>query len=166
MLKKLTILLCTALLAGCQTPAMRDPDSPFFVIPAGAVLELRQALDIPAGQAHVKFQHGRITGSFDDYTVGCRLNVKDLGPGVLQPGRFPVTSAAVDETWEMYPTLKAFHRILYLKSEQPPEVQSLRCRYLTGPREGRDISVPQVREALGDYFSLDIPAPDVPVSPR
>ena len=159
MLNKLTILLCAALLAGCETAAMRDPDSPFFVIPAGTVLELHQALDIPSGQAHVKFQHGAITGSFDDFTVGCRLNVRDLGPAVLQPGRFPVTSAAVDETWEMRPTLMAFHRILYLTSEQPPEVLSLRCRYQTGPREGRDISVPQMHEALGKYLSLDIPQP-------
>ena len=157
MLNKLTALLCITLLAGCETAAMRDPGSPFFVIPAGTVLELKQELEVPSGQAHVKFQHGAITGSFDDFVVGCRLNVKNLGPLTLQPERFSVTRAEVDERWEIYPTLKAFYRILYLHTAQQPEVQSLRCRYQTGGLEGRDISVPQIREALGKYFSLHIP---------
>ena len=155
MLKTLLCGLCAILLAACNTAATRDADSVFFRIPAGSKLILNNSLDIPAGQAHVKFQRGRIVGGVDEYSVNCRFTVRNLGPSVVKPDTFIIERAGSQQEWAIRPTVMRFYRRMYLKSAGQPDVSSMTCQFWADPREGWDVSVPQMRETLGDYFSFE-----------
>ena len=53
------------------------------------------------------------------------------------------------------PSTKQFFKDLFLKSDKQAEVMTMICQVWSAPRWGRNISVPQMREALGAYFSFE-----------
>jgi len=156
-MKMMFLLIFVIALAGCRTPATYDVDSFAFIMPKGSKLVLKQELTIPAGSAHIKFQQGRQVGSVDEYTVNCQFRVKNLGPQDIQPDTFLITNAGDGEEWVSAPGIKRFFKNLFLKSDQQEEVMTLICQVWATPPWGRSISVPQMREALGDYFSFEFP---------
>jgi len=153
---KLTfLLLCVIVLAGCRTPATFDENSFAFIMPRGSKLVLKQSLSIPNGRAHIKFQHGKQVGGVDEYTVNCQFRVKNLGPQEIQADTFLITNAGDGEEWVSAPGIRRFFKNLFLKSDKQPEVMTMICQVWSPPRQGRSVSVPQMREALGDYFSFE-----------
>jgi hypothetical protein len=50
-----------------------------------------------------------------------------------------------------------FYRILHLKSAAQPDVLQLMCQDWDGPMLGRNVSIPEMRAALGDVITLDFP---------
>ena len=157
---KLTFWLISVLVvAGCRTPATSDENSFTFIIPRGSKLVLKQPLSIPSGSAHIKFQNGKQLGGVDEYTVNCQFRVRNLGPQEIRPDTFLITNAGDGEEWVSAPHTRRFFKNIFLKSEQQPEVMTLICQIWSPPRWGRSVSVPQMREALGDYFSFEFPEP-------
>ncbi len=154
----LFLLPVLVLLSACNTAATRDVNSPYYRIPSGSKLIQKQEIRIPVKKAHVRFQHGRLRDGVDQYTPNCRFNVNDLGPSVIQPDTYLVTRAEMLWEWVSRPGIMRFYRIIYLKSDQQPDVLNMTCGIWDGPLEGIDISVPQIQEALGDYFIFE-PAP-------
>jgi hypothetical protein len=147
---------CVVVLAGCQTAALNDVDSPYYRVRAGSTLVLHQELNIPQGQAHVRFSKGRPVGGNSGYTVSCRFDVRNLGPQLIHPDTFLITRVENPQEWISQPTIMEFSKIFYLKSATQPDVLDLNCQEWNDPLMGRDISVPQVREALGQYFTLEL----------
>ena len=154
--KTLTLTACALLLAGCQTAALNDVSSPYYRIPSGSTLVLHRELNIPQGQAHVRFAEGRPVGGNSGYTVSCRFDVRKLGPQVIHPDSFLITRVENPQEWISRPSIMQFSKIFYLKSARQPNVLELNCQEWNDPLMGRDISVPQVREALGAYFTLEL----------
>ena len=153
---KLTFLLVFVItVAGCRTPATYDENSFAFIIPRGSKLVLKQPLGIPTGSAHIKFQQGKQVGGVDEYTVNCQFRVRNLGPQEIQADTFLITNAGDGEEWVSAPTTRRFFKNIFLKSDKQPEVMTLICQVWSPPRWGRSVSVPQMREALGDYFSFE-----------
>jgi hypothetical protein len=142
-MRTLLLLLFAMTLPGCRTPATYDVNSFAFVIPTDS--------------AHIKFQQGRVSGGVDEYTVNCQFRVKNLGPQEIQADTFLITNAGDGEEWVSAPHTQRFFKNLFLKSDKQPEVMTMICQVWASPRWGRSISVPQMREALGDYFSFDFP---------
>ncbi len=151
------LLLLTLLIAmqACRGPATYDPDSFAFIIPRGSKLVLNRQLSIPTGSAHIRFQQGRPTSGVDEYRVNCRFRVRDLGPQEVQPDTFLITNAGDGEEWVSDPHTIRFYKTLFLNSDQQPDVLTMTCQVWVDPRWGRVVSVPQMREALGDYFSFE-----------
>jgi len=145
----------TLFLAGCQTAAMKDVESFAYRIPSGSRLLLKQDLNIPAGNAHVKFQRGKPVGGVDEYTVNCEFRVRNLGPQSVHPDTFVITDASDGRELISRPYIVRFYKVLRLKSEQQPDVARLTCQQWNEPLMGRNISVPQMREALGEYFVFE-----------
>jgi hypothetical protein len=50
-----------------------------------------------------------------------------------------------------------YFRILYLTSEQQPDVLNMTCNIWNDPVGALDLSMPQILEALGDYFDFELP---------
>lgn len=148
-------LIYLSLLLGCQTAAMNDINSPAFVIRSGSKLVLNRELNIPSGKAHVKLQHGEVVGGANEYSVNCQFRVRNLGPQVVPPGVFGITRAGEGQEWVSHPGIMRFYRVLSLKSAEQPDVLKLLCQRWSDPRMGRSISVPDMREALGDYISFE-----------
>lgn len=144
-------------ITGCGNPmaVKNDVDSQFFYIRPGSRLILHQDVNIARGRAHADFQHGKVVSGLDNYAVGCALDVRNLGPGMVSAGTFTITRAESSQEWISRPNIMKFYRVIYLKSASQPDVLRLTCHDWDGPLLGTDISVPEMREALDGYFSFE-----------
>ena len=157
-IKHWTLIVLVALVAtGCANimAVKDDVDSPFFYIRPGSTLILHQDVAIVSGKSHASFQHGKLVPGLDNYTVGCELDVRDLGPATVSAGRFTVSRAESSQEWISHPNIMRFYRTIYLKSAEQPNVLRLTCQDWDGPLMGQDISVPEIRDALGGYMSFE-----------
>ena len=151
------VVLVMMSLTGCGNPmaVKNDVDSPFFYIRPGSKLILHQDVNIAAGLAHASFQHGKVVPGLDNYAVGCVLDIRDLGPGMVSADSFTITRAESSQEWISRPNIMKFYRVIYLKSETQPGVLRLTCQDWDDPLLGKDISVPEIREALGGIASFE-----------
>ena len=154
------ILLAIPLLASCEglLASKYDINSEFYKIPPGSRLILNRPLDIPAGRAHVVIQSGRSGAGASQYAVNCEFEVRTLGPGKVQPDSFSITRAEMSREWVSRPNIMRFYRVLHLQSAAQPDVLKLMCQDWDGPLLGRNISVPEMRAALGDVITLEFPS--------
>jgi hypothetical protein len=149
-------ILLAATLAACNPMAVsKDVNSNYYSIPSGSKLVLHQDLKIPSGKAHVNIQHGKAAAGLDNWTVGCQLEVRKLGPGVVTADTFTITRATVSREWVNRPSTMRFYRTLYLKSDTQPNVMQMECQYWSYPLQGDDIPMAEIREALGPVASLE-----------
>lgn len=143
------------LLAGCQTVATNDPAKINFRIPPGSKLVLNRELTIPAGVAHVMLQHGEVGLAANEFDVNCRFEVRDLGPRVIQPDSFLITRSGSQREWIDQPTIMRFYKVFHLKSERQADIMPMTCQYWNYPFIGRPVTIREVQEALGGYFSFE-----------
>ena len=151
------VVLVMMSITGCGNPmaVKNDVDSQFFYIRPGSKLILHQDVDIASGRAHASFQHGKVVSGRDNYAVGCVLEVRTLGPGMVSAGTFTITRAESSQEWISQPNIMKFYRVMYLQSAAQPDVMRLTCQDWDGPLLGKDISVPEMRAALGGIFSFE-----------
>ncbi len=147
--------LFAVVLAGCHTAASYDINSSGYRIPPGSSLTVNKELPIPAGQRHVKLQHGQPVAGVDEFKMNCQLWVYDLGVESIRPGSFRITRTGEGREWELQPTVLRFFRVLHLRSEAQPEVLKLVCQKSDDPLGGRNPTVPQMQEALGGYITFE-----------
>ena len=156
-LKWTSAVIIVASITGCPNPmAVKDDvDSQFFYIRPGSQWILHQDVSISSKRSHTNFQHGQVVNGLDNYTVGCTLDVRDLGPGSVTVGTFTIRRAESSTEWISRPNIMRFYRVMYLQSESQPGVLRLTCQDWDGPLMGKDISVPEMREALGGIASFE-----------
>ena len=143
-------------LAACNPmAASRDINSPYYSIQANSKLILHQDLKVPAGKAHIDIQHGKVAAGLDNWTVGCQLEVRKLGPGVVTADTFIIRRAEVSQEWVNRPSTMRFYRTLYLKSATQPNVMQMVCQYWSYPLHGHAIPVAEMHEALGSVATLE-----------
>ena len=148
------ILVLTAVLVACAQQ-MNNVNSNYYSIPSGSKLVLRQDLNIPAGKAHVNIQGGGSAAGLNNFNVGCEIEVRKLGPGVVKADTFTITRAESSQEWINRPSTMRFYRTMYLKSDTQPGVMKMVCQYWDYPLHGKDISVAEMREALGNVASFE-----------
>jgi len=153
----LFLMLMYLLLSGCQSMASDDPRSIWFRMPSGTELVLNRTLTIPAHRAHVMLQHGMASNAASEFDVACRFEVRDLGPRVIQPDTFTITGYSGQEEWENYPHTKRYYKIIRLQSNHQPGIMPMICEYFDYPIRGRPVTLSQIQEALGEYFSFIFP---------
>lgn len=180
-MKVLVILLLLAMLSGCQNVISRDADSPFYRVPGGSTLVLHRAVTIPPNYVKAYFQDGRRVHAPNQYEPFCKLEVLPLKPAqqIVQADRFFIKNtswvrdivamtdtryfyAALGPIWlrgEDLPSPMFYSTHLYLHSETQPDVYRVVCGHLQDPATlPRHLSVNQIRTALGDFFTLSLPA--------
>ena len=150
-------LVLTASLAACSNPmaVTKDVNSRYYSIPSGSKLILHQDLNVPAGKAHINIQHGKAAAGLDNWTVGCELEVRKLGPGVVTADTFIIRRAEISREWVNRPSTIRFYRTLYLKSDTQPNVMQMECQYWSYPMYGDVIPIAEIREALGSVATLE-----------
>jgi hypothetical protein len=153
-MKKHGFVAFALFLAGCQMTATTDINSIWFRIRPGSQLILNQPLEIPAGEAHVDLQNGQVAGGVDEYTVNCRIEVENLGPGKVAPGTFLITSASDQSEWISQPNILRYYKELRLKSERQPDVRKMVCQDWADPLLGRPVSVGEIEKAVGAYITF------------
>lgn len=173
---RLLILFPLMLLSACQMAATRDEASPFYLPPAGSRLVLKQALTIPPENVGVFIQGGRAVGNreVDQYLPHCRLEVRERRETAqtVNPDEFRVQRVRRDvqvvsntETTRLVrvahgPSFFIYRTLLALESARQPQVRTLVCQYWGDPALEDHLSIRDMRQALGDVMTLELPAAD------
>ena len=165
-----------ALLPACQLAPAADETSPTYPVPAGSQLVLSQPLTIPGGSTGVRLQGGQVKNPKDvnEWYPNCRLEVRTLSDAArtVDTDRFEVVRvrrevAVAAGLGDRYlkrvsdngvPSFVVFRTTLDLRSARQPDVAWLTCQHWGNPALGRDLSIREIRVALGDIITLDLPA--------
>lgn len=181
------LLLAGALaLAACQTTYEGNEDSPYYVVPPGTPLLLKQPLTIPPEQVSVWLQDGRVVDANDArmYYPHCKFEVRERMPTAqtVAPDEFIVTRVtrslmhsvrAPDPSERMVarvgvsvgvnmgngPSVQTFATRMNLGSGRQPDVMRLTCGQWGYPYDGRHLTISEIRHALGDVFDLRLARP-------
>jgi hypothetical protein len=89
-----SVLVTFVLLAGCQSPQVRDEASPNFLPPKGTLVILHDDMQIPSQSARVFLQRGRLIGYYglDRYYPWCAFEVNDVSDStqILRANTFEI----------------------------------------------------------------------------
>jgi hypothetical protein len=176
-MKRLLLLFLAALLWSCDTP--RGPETPYYRFPYDSRLVLNRALEIPANWATARLQYGRVVpfGHVQEQAPHCIFEINTVRevPQRVEPDAFAIirvergmsTIAArpsffiraafadTDRPGQLF-----YKTIFLLRSERQPGVLRLTCQsdqYAAGVGIPRHLTVPEIRQALGDIFTLELP---------
>ncbi len=177
---KHALLLCLAVfLWGCDTPRSYGPETPYYRFSADSRLVLNRAVEIPANWATVRIQGGRVVafGHVQEQSPHC---IFEIGTVREMPQRVAADSFAIVRVTRSESTIAAkpgffmraafagidrpsqmFYKTVFtLRSERQPGVLRLTCQsdqYAAGMGIPRHLTVGEIRQALGDLFTLELP---------
>lgn len=176
-----------ALLSACSSARYQgDESSPYYVVPIGTRVVLKQALSVAPEQVGVYIQNGKVLPwpQVNAYYAHCKFELrerKDTEQKVA-PEAFIVTRVVQDVVhmvnWGRWQTaglslgmrvgnmddggasVQTFATYLYLGSERQPRVFRLGCGHWAypGTRYAEHLSIAQMRKALGELITLELPA--------
>lgn len=180
-MKKVLLIGCVWLLSGCDTPQNYGPDSPYYRFPQGSKLVLNQALEIPSGWATVRLQSGKVVsfGHVHEQLPHCIFEVETVRetPQYIERDSFDIvrvqrhiSTLAVNSGFFFFigtafadtdrPSQMFYKTVFTLSSHKQPGVRQLVCQsdqYAAGIAIPNHLAVPEIRQALGDIFSLQFP---------
>lgn len=180
---RLSILLLVALvLAACQPMVKRDENYAYYHPPAGTTVVIKKVIEVPPGRTRAFFQYGNaITyGERNRFYPNCEFEILTLADTVrtIQPGEFRVKRVTIkrDQVADNGPRLLAgigigvglgdsdgpsdiMHVVeMRLQSAEQPDVYRLVCRGgEDNPADARPPSINEMRAALGEYATLELP---------
>jgi hypothetical protein len=174
----LLVLLALALTA-CQTTAEFPVTSPYFQIPVGSRLVLNQPIEIPPTAATVRLQFGKVVSRShtQEFEPVCVFESKIVGETAqrIAPDSFEITrvrrgySMLSAQAAPSTGLIKAFWRDdvgssrqyykteMFLHSTKQPQILYMTCQQAWEPGGSLDLrplTIAEIRQALGDYFSL------------
>jgi hypothetical protein len=175
-MSRLYPLLLLLILTACQAGPY-PPGSPYYTIPTGSQVIIKQPLTIPANTATVYLQNGHPVSpaEIDQYNPHCWLSswkVLDI-PQTIQPGSFvvigvkdyeelvyqntgliPASSYARNRfTDGSGPTAAEYKTELTIHSDSQPDIRKLVCNHWEDPN-GRYLTTDQIHTALGQYVEI------------
>jgi len=174
---RLFLIYLALTLTACQVAGQVEHRLSAELPAANSRLVLKQELVIPAGSAHATLQGGRVVDGkqFDHYRPYCELEVQKVRekPQTLHPDEF-VVRRAYHETQPYSraagflrvangpdhggPSHFVFRTILDLTAPRQPEVRWMICQQWGDPALGTYPTLEEIRNALGNYFTLLPPA--------
>ena len=185
-LKSTVLVACLAMLAACSTTRDHgDESSPYYLVSIGARVLLKQALAIPPQQVGVYIQNGKVLpwSEINAYYAHCKFELRDRKDTEqkVDPGEFIVTRVVQDVvhmvsgghaqtaglswsarigTMDDGASVQTYATYLYLGSDRQPQVFRLGCGHWAypGSRYAEHLSIAQMRKALGDLITLELPA--------
>ena len=178
-MKNILLLCLAALLWSCDTPRTYGPETPYYRFPADSRLVLNRALEIPAGWATARIQNGRVVlfGSVQEHQPHCIFEILTVRaePQRVEPDTFAIVKVERSEsTLAAQPSFfiraafadtdrpgQMFYKTIFtLRSDRQPGVRWMTCQsdqYAGGISMPQHLTVPEIRWALGDLFTLEIP---------
>jgi hypothetical protein len=153
MFRYLTLSLFTIFLIGCASSNKQDDGQAYiYKITAGSKFVLKKELSIPVRSASVLLQDGKIAKStqVDQYAPNCRFEVNKRGEQTIKPGTFTVTKVKQDSIVVYRGVLN--YVVKYELEAGDPNIRSLTCGAWGDTTATGYLTVPQMQQALGDYF--------------
>ena len=176
MKRNLVFLACLPFFAGCAANQEYGVDSPYYRFSGRLGLTLKYELAIPADQASVRLQFGQpvARNAVHEEEPHCIFEIDTVRPEMqkVQAEPFEVTRVQrqisslsglpVGPYWfgRDRPSHIYYITRFQLRSTLQPGVLSLTCQSnqaTAGISIPRHLTVTEIREALGDWFSLDLP---------
>lgn len=179
-MKNILLICLAALLWSCDTPRSYGPETPYYRFPSGSQLVLNRALEIPAGWATARMQNGRVVafGQVQEHQPHCILEINTVRtePQRVEPDSFAIVNvqrvsstlavqsgffiraafADTDRPGQMF-----YKTVFTLRSERQPGVKWMTCQsdqYAAGIAIPRHLTVTEIRQALGEIFTLELSA--------
>lgn len=180
-MQKLVLACLAVLLWGCDTPRGHGPDTPYYRFPPDSRLTLNRALEIPAGWATARIQNGRVVpfGQVEEYLPHCIFEIGTVRetPQRVEPDTFAIVRVERSEHaggGVFRPVSLRRQRLGRPRTSEPDVLQDrfhpafgaaagvrrLTCQsdqYAAGVGIPRHLTVPEIRRALGDLFTLELP---------
>lgn len=166
------------LLTACSTQSL-TPDSPYYLLPAGSKLILRQALTIPPNEGRVYIQYGKVvtTKEKDDWHAHCWFlswKVLDISQ-VIKPDTFVITHSqhledvVSNQSPIQYAALKTdFSQqdggpmaLVYttrttIHSATQPNIRQFACSHWEDPLDAKHLTVAQMQRTLGSIAEIHL----------
>jgi hypothetical protein len=174
-----TVFMLLALSA-CSVNETKDEDSYFYSVPVGSSIVLNQELTISGEQVAIFVQNGELMSydAVNKYQPNCKFEIYTMSeqPRVVVVDTFEITKV-VDEVESsslhtrtqlaMRGNTYAFGMLdrsyvfnyatmMYLESDQQKDVYRMTCQHWEDMRDDRYLTVAQMRQAMGDVFTLKI----------
>jgi hypothetical protein len=183
-MRRFALLAVVVFLAACQTASYEgNENSPYYQVPAGSRLILRQAVEIPPYRVGIFLQGGQIKplSQINQYYPHCKFEVwkiRDL-PQPVKPDEFTITKVVQEITDSVSAghvqlarvsigigvhmgggddgaSVETYATRLNLRSEKQPGVFRLSCGQWSYPAAGQHVSIREMRVVLGDVFTLQL----------
>ena len=182
-MRKLLTFLLTLFLSACATGPY-PVTSPYYQIPLGSQVTLKQALTIPPNKARVYFQYGKVIKERekDKYYPHCWfLSWKSLDTAqTIKPDNFTVIKTQKYENVVQLPTsyqlaglygtigiglgmnddggptAVEFITQLTIHSDTQPDIRQFACNHWDHPVNGEHLTVAEMQKALGEIVEIKL----------
>jgi hypothetical protein len=177
-LRLTAVVSAVVLLAACgNSQVVKDEDSQFYSIPPGSTFKLNNEITIQPDNTSVYLQNGKpaADAEIDFYKPHCVFELYTISDSarVVKPDSFVITKI-VDQREDVSlasPTYAAlgmgfvlgdgpvhltYSTTMYLESKIQPDVYRMTCKRWDWPNIGEYLSINEMRQALGDYFTLTL----------
>jgi hypothetical protein len=171
-----TGLISAAVLSACgNSQVVKDENSQFYSVLPGSTFTLNREITIQPDNTAVYLQYGKIepVSNVGFYKPHCKFELYKISEQarVVKPDTFVVTkvvdqSEDVSTKWPTYaglgmaygdgPVHLTFSTTMYLESKVQPDVFRINCKRWDDPATGEYLSINEMRQALGDYFTLTL----------
>ena len=168
--------VCAAWLTACSnSQVVGNEDSQFFSVSPGSTITLSREIVIQPNQTSVYLQKGSIEpySNIDIFRPHCKFELYTISEQArtIKPDTFVVIRIVdrrddVSTGWPLYaglgvavdggPMHKTYSTNMYLESTQQPDVFRMNCMQWDWINVGEFVSIGQMRQALGDYFTLTL----------
>ena len=175
---RLLLAVSIVFLTACQSWHEPSENSPYYAIPVGTRLILNQPLTISAEKASVYIQRGKIVPYHrrDTYYANCKFEVNTVKQvsQTIEPDEFVVhrVSQYIEVSRFFAPgTLlaqsggdqgdvmsKLYSRLIYLRSSKQPDVLRIACGRWDDSPVSNHLTIQEIRNALGDLFTVRLSA--------
>lgn len=181
MYKLFFLIIPLSLGTSCQAPPF-SPNSPLTPVPVQSTLTLHQPLRIAPGTVSLWFQDGKQMPANDlnRYYPHCKFETWQMldHEKTVEPDTFVIHKVVRWDDYAMQSMQLAASRIsvgigvhingsdpgpintateMFLRSERQPDVYRLICSQWEDATEANHVTINQIRRALGDTFSLQLP---------
>jgi hypothetical protein len=169
------VLNSALLLVACESQVIVDVNSQFYSVPLGSEFILHREITVPPDQTSVYLQYGKIAASrdVDFYKPHCKFELYTISTKarVVKPDTFVVIKivdqredvsvgapryAGLGLSYGDGPLHLTYSTAMYLESNIQPDVFRLDCKRWDDPAIGEYLSINEMRDALGDYFTLKL----------
>lgn len=174
------MLAVVILLGACQTSYQGNEDSPYYMVPVGSTLILNNDITIPPYKAGVYIQGGQIMplSQVNKYYPHCKFEVLKIrdAPQAVKADTFVIEKVVQEitdtvDTGQLLiagssiginigdrdgPSVQTYATRMNLHSERQPEVFRLSCGQWAYPSQGQQVTINEMRKALGNMFTLQL----------
>jgi len=152
--------------------------SPYYSIPTGSTVVLKQTLKIPANTARVYIQYGEPLKEVDQYEAHCwyySWKVLDT-PQFVHADTFTITSVQHSEEVvsldvpiqlaslsiaHLQPAFASataieYKTIITIHSQKQPDIRQLICNHWEDPSDARHLTFAEISSVLGDITTIKL----------